>query len=483
MIVWHHKVHEHTLGENLAYFQLSFVPVYRRERISAILKQVFQAHHVASYCIYETYGLYDIMIRAWIPLGCGGPRLTSALTDALEDVGCTRVLPFFVSENLHHWLWWEEAEKKLLTPATEDINALDLKLMQRAERDKVPDLIAKLARQQLAREYGNHHGGRLPTDCVKFFTVIPPPMLGVVPARETESMIFRRLRTALVSTSGISEPSMYTGNGFAWILIKGKVNAGSYSKVDEFVQQINELGVEGYYIRTYTYLVTGSAPPFTVEIESALNGRARLEYVAGSAHGAPMVQAERTGSDVIRQLLEHPENAQFEVKSSLKLKVNRYICEEHHPTERDEGLAVDGVLKTIVAFLNTQGGTLLIGALEKPKYEKFINKPGSVLQGLPTVGDWIVCGVNWEYSLVRNLDGFLLSLADSIKDHIGADASALVSFTAMTYQSRDVVLVEVPRGLSSWYYLGGNQFFVRRAGSTISLDGAERERYQMHFKE
>jgi len=72
--------------------------VYRREKISEILRSVLEAHCVTSFCIYEIYGLHDIMIRAWIPLRIGGSRFTGILTEALEDVGCTRVLPFFVQQ-------------------------------------------------------------------------------------------------------------------------------------------------------------------------------------------------------------------------------------------------------------------------------------------------------------------------------------------------------------------------------------------------
>ena len=93
------------------------------------------------------------------------------------------------------------------------------------------------------------------------------------------------------------------------------------------------------------------------------------------------------------------------------------------------------------------------------------------------MGEWLVCGVNAEYTFTKNLDGYRLMLTDLIRSHIGADASALVSIEPVSYQGRDLVIVRVPKGLG-WYYLDNEKFYVRRPGSTITLDGTERERYQ-----
>lgn len=95
MILWHHNVHDKRLAETLAYFQLSFVPVYRRERISKTILGLFQRCKITSFCIYEIYGLYDLMLRVWLPKEIGGGPFTKMLEEALDGLGCTRAIPFF----------------------------------------------------------------------------------------------------------------------------------------------------------------------------------------------------------------------------------------------------------------------------------------------------------------------------------------------------------------------------------------------------
>jgi hypothetical protein len=72
-----------------------------------------------------------------------------------------------------------------------------------------------------------------------------------------------------------------------------------------------------------------------------------------------------------------------------------------------------------------------------------------------------------------------LQLADLIREHIGAEASALVSLVPLKYETRDLVLVKVPRGIN-WYYLD-NIFYIRRSGSTISLQGHDLDRFRREF--
>lgn len=459
MYLWHHQLHERKLGESLAYFQLSFVPVYRQEKISTTFLKLLSEHKISSYCIYEIYGLYDILMRVWLPMGLPAPRFARILSDALRNLGCTRVLPFFVSRHVHHWKWW--SDHGMLSPACEHVEAIDDQHIKMVESgSSSPELVSRLERQHLLRPYDSD--GSALRGGIKFFVVIPPPQLGVVPAEDMQDKICEWLRGLLASSKDIVEPSMYMGDGFAWLLIKAKMPFTSYCAVDDLIQKINEMGVEGYYIRTYTYLATGSPEPFTIERECLSRTDTALLKPATMD---------------IASFLSQGENEKFEVKASVKFDFARFVHDKSHPVTQSERLAVEGVLKTIVAFLNTQGGDLLIGAVEKHRFEKEMAESGSGLAGFPVVGEWLVCGINDEYTFTKNLDGFRLMLTDLIRSHIGADASALVSIDPVAYQGRDLAIVRVPKGLG-WYYLDNEKFYVRRSGSTIALDGVERERYQ-----
>jgi len=405
------------------------------------------------------------MIRVWLPKDIGGGAFTRMLQGELEDLGCTRVLPFFVSDPALHWCWWNKGEMKELEPSDEDVDKLSAAWMQRVEKDN--NVLNEASSKHLAKEIEPQGNG------IKFFIVIPPPMMGVVPAIEMEHLIRQNLLDMLVSAERVVETSMYLGSGFAWILIKGKVSFEAYPLIDDLVQRVNELGVQGHYIRTYTYLAAGSKKPFTTEqeiIETSPSHITRFSFLSKQ-------EADLTKDFLLEELLSGIEGDHLEVKGSLKLHLDRYINDNRHPTEFDERIATEGVLRAVVGFLNSQGGVIIIGALERKRYEKLLQKNDAALANLPICGDWIVNGVNWEYAHTKTLDGFLLLLADLIKDHVGGDASALVTMQPTLYKGKDVIILKVPKG-PNWYYLNKNEFYVRRSGSTIPLDGREREVYQ-----
>jgi hypothetical protein len=68
------------------------------------------------------------------------------------------------------------------------------------------------------------------------------------------------------------------------------------------------------------------------------------------------------------------------------------------------------VLKTIVAFLNGSGGRLLVGGLERSRYQESLIKYPDLFEEWPSVGEWIIPGVNPEYEFTKNLDGFVFTV-------------------------------------------------------------------------
>src|ERR1700688_203746 len=97
---------------------------------------------------------------------------------------------------------------------------------------------------------------------------------------------------------------------------------------------------------------------------------------------------QRAEIDVPR-LINQGEGATIEFKQSLEADAR---------TGAKDPKALDGVLKTIAAFLNTEGGTLLIGVSDDGK----------------------VRGLGQDYALLgkkQNDDGFELKLGNLIRAH------------------------------------------------------------------
>jgi len=450
--IWHYDVHNKKFGETLLYLKLSFYPIYMRENIFDKIKSFFEKRGIYSYCIYELYGIYDLMLRIWIPPNQHVNQFRGELFKELETLYCRNVIPFIVEKNDLHWAWLDEENKKLISPSEMDVSNLsgdDITEVNQDDQLKINGLLT----QNIIKEYKPKRG-------IKFFIVIPPPDSIEIPTQRSSEIILSRLKGMLIeSKKYIFEPSIYSGHGFAWILIKGKVSFENYFMINELTQKINEAGVKLFYIHTYTYLVTSSDFQYCIEEEGFPGEQEVIELL---------------DFDVVFYLKKE-EDEQFEVKGSLWFDVDRWLRDKRGDF-RDKMVAKEGVLRSIVGFLNANGGRILIGALEKRRYGDVLRNPNHPLHRYPMVGDRIVFGINNEY-YAKGWDGFSAKLTDFISSHIGRDVSAMIKIKKYEYEGFDLCLVTVPRGIR-WYYLDEEEFWVRRANSTILLKGPDTDNYK-----
>ncbi|MDI6735254.1 MAG: ATP-binding protein [bacterium] len=449
--LWHYDVHER-FGQSLLYLQLGFFPLYRKKEVRNQILDFLEKKKICSYCLYETYGHYDLLLRVWLP-SQSLIHFPKELQDGLKILGCTKVIPFFVEKNPLHWMWME-GNDKILSPS--NIDCLLEGTVNEAESGGKQSVINELKEQHIIKDYSSHKG-------IKFFIVIPPPSGGDIPPELVEENIISKLKNILIEIDGIIEPSIYVGNGFAWILLKGKVLFEKYNELNMLVQKIPEAGV--FCVRTYTYLVAD--PDYTIEKDKI------------------GVSIPISAEDDIISYIQREEDERFEIKSSLSFNLDRYLRDKSHTVDlRDEKTAKDGVLKSIVGFLNAEGGKILIGLIEKEKYGDVLKKPDNLLSGLPEIEgkDRIIFGINNEYT-PAGWDGFVRRLTDLIRAHIGEDASIIVRPQKYTYKdSKDLCLIDVPKG-KRWYYLDEKQFYVRRVGSTELLEGRSMDDYKKwHYR-
>lgn len=169
----------------------------------------------------------------------------------------------------------------------------------------------------------------------------------------------------------------------------------------------------------------------------------------------------RTLSD-ISGLIAAGESEKVEFKSSL-----------HHPhgppspqlqKQVDQGklqpaqirkLLNKAVTKTIAAFLNSVGGTLLIG----------IDDAGAALGIEP---DFAYCQTGKQHS-----DGWLLSLRNVIDNALGPEIWNAVRVSLVSYSGKTVAVIRCPaRDTQTWHAEGGSESFYMRAGNaTEKLEG------------
>ena len=151
----------------------------------------------------------------------------------------------------------------------------------------------------------------------------------------------------------------------------------------------------------------------------------------------------------IKEIIRFGESILLEFKSTLQWDI---IKKEKNKSLRKS------VLKTIAAFLNTDGGTLVIGVED----------------------DGTICGIQSDLALTENsTDKFLNLLNTLITDNIGPEYAGLIK-TRIEWINDDLVCVVDVDKSSIPAYLeidGKKEFYVRMNNTSISLDPEETVKY------
>jgi hypothetical protein len=152
----------------------------------------------------------------------------------------------------------------------------------------------------------------------------------------------------------------------------------------------------------------------------------------------------------IETLVKNEESSILEYKSSLQWDVVQ--------NQQNKGLRKQ-VLKTIIAFLNSQGGTLVIGVED----------------------DGTIYGIENDLNFYSNsVDKFLTTLSSLYIDYIGAEFTAYIQSEVQEVEGKKVCVVRVQKSRRPAYYSGpqGSEFFIRVGPSSRMLDAESTVKYQ-----
>lgn len=167
--------------------------------------------------------------------------------------------------------------------------------------------------------------------------------------------------------------------------------------------------------------------------------RRRLIAEAINAFMDDLIMDEEDVDTTIEDLIAQGESVRVEYKGSLRWdyreeKVNKALTKS--------------VLKTMAAFLNTDGGTLLIGVMD----------------------DGAVAGIESDFATLGakgNRDDFELTLRSAIKEHLGGEVSPFIELTFAETQGQTVAIASCePYHKPVFLEDGGETEFYVRAGNT-----------------
>ena len=160
-----------------------------------------------------------------------------------------------------------------------------------------------------------------------------------------------------------------------------------------------------------------------------------------------------TERDKVYGIIRQGEQKNIEFKETLSLDVRMKTKEKYIELS---------VLKTVVAFLNTEGGILLVG----------VNDGGDIT------------GIDDEISkLHKNPDWFLLHFKNLIKTRIGEQFYPFIEYKSVQVDGKYILMVEC-QGAQSPCYLDNAEFYVRTNPATDKLEGPKLVEYvKNHFNQ
>lgn len=164
-----------------------------------------------------------------------------------------------------------------------------------------------------------------------------------------------------------------------------------------------------------------------------------------------LLQKPKEAGTTIEDLIAQGENEQLEYKSSM-----RWDYKEQKVTK----IPQKAVAKTMAAFMNSSGGTLLIGLKDE----------GEVL------------GVEQDLTTLKdkpNLDGFGLAFTQLLGNYLGMDRAALVELTFAEIEGKTLAVASCPASGQPVFIQDGNdaEFWVRVGNSSRPLNVLETSQY------
>ena len=438
--IWHDDVHRQWAKETLYYFRLGFGPTYNRPRILRNLEAILDTTAISSYRRYEIYGSTDILLRAWLPSGQEPGRFCQSLHTQLSSCHCKVVDPVSITETLYHWLWKDSKQPaRIIHPALPefpDVTLIDSINSVPLNRERAKEAISA----DLVREYR-------PTDGILLFVLIPR-----MSHFDTATLFSQHLVERFAKSKLVRQLAIYRATGTYDLLVKARVQFQKYERIaSDFVDVLNQRALE-HGVKTETLLAAGGGKESYTQVEK-LNLRTALK----SYDFASRDQNFYFSCD---------ESDTLEFKGSLATNLDRLFLGDGKLEASNEYAINEGAIKAVAALLNTFGGEVVIGLLEKDRYKSIADK----LVTFPQSSKYLAVGIEIEKDY-KNWDKLQLRLTDLITKHIKGKKKAMswIQIRPLSIENKTLAIISVqPPPPDTLFFLNG-EVFIRESNRTISV--------------
>jgi serine/threonine protein kinase len=168
---------------------------------------------------------------------------------------------------------------------------------------------------------------------------------------------------------------------------------------------------------------------------------------ASAAEVLERLEGMRTARADIERLLASDESARLEFKASLRVPIDPPKPGDGRTAGELERALQDEVLETLAAFLNTDGGTLIVGVKD----------------------DRTIVGIDVDYPRVRprSSDGWRLTFDHLVTHELGAEVMTCIDLQLQPWRDHTIAVIRcLPRDEPTWV---GDELYVRCTASTERL--------------
>lgn len=504
--LWHNELHRLWGQCTLEFWLLRFREWYERDDAFQTMVNLMEEVGIGAYTAYELSGEFDVLLRAWIPAG-----EVNGFAERLKDTFPLKgTRKFTVEEVIRHWPWIgtesfvpkscdpDELRKLISLAEVESANRVsdhahtgtspeptesDVEALERLMgRNALADIGSTTGIRMMLRLRGNEG-----------FDDDDWRRLGTAVAAELDRI------TGRAESGGSSAPQGFTivdvslyGCSDRSLLILCRIPYHSWHDIREHL--LEPLAAIPGVMQTTMFPVL--SPGFVCSREHLiLDDRIRRALRNGDAPPGPGEDGGKGAGPLpppprippsAREYLKRPEGRDFEVKGSAFAPLEDWLgrgrdAPEDHGLSESGGFFRDTIGKTVVAMLNSGGGTIVIGVLELDKFERHSSEVLERLAELPVIGRYCVLGLQDPVFTNKDWDGFELKFNRLLKEAIEGEVADLVHLSRDWHEERPLAVVRVDDpGMSEGYYLrkdNDHRFYIRRGSSTDQLRGPAMIRY------
>jgi serine/threonine-protein kinase len=268
-------VHTEKAGESLYFWRLGFDEIFERDVVQAAIRGACDRLDVSGLIAYELLGVYDLLLRAWLPQGISFDTMHQTLTEELAPAGLAILDPFQVSYMIRHWPFFVDGDQKI--PADSALHNLGGSTVERVDlaMEEVDEVdLVDLERKWLLSRRTNEEGIEVTSadaPGIKFVTTVSAAEGLHAPDMEA---LEARVAAILDGVKQLSQRSLYAGSGFAHFLILGRTgySAESFHALQgELISRLNAADLRETY-GTHTTTLLASQRGYSI-VSERLSGR------------------------------------------------------------------------------------------------------------------------------------------------------------------------------------------------------------------